>query len=64
MIKLETYTPPNMDSIKVIKKWATNIAGEWNGDESGQQEDRANCAGEILEKAEELEKLISEMDEI
>lgn len=44
-----------------LKKWAENIAGEWNGDESGLQEDRAHCANDIISKATELQTLLDEM---
>lgn len=53
-----------MNSLKEIKKWAENIAGEWNGDESGSQEDRAHCALEIKQKVAELEELLDEMDKL
>ena len=47
-----------------IKKWAEEIAGEWNGDEPGRQEDRAHQATDILEKVAELEELIEGMDNL
>lgn len=53
-----------MNSLKEIKKWAENIAGEWNGDESGSQEDRAHQANDILEAVAELEALIEGMEEL
>lgn len=39
------------------------IAGEWNGDEPGTQEDQAHLANDIIEKATELRDLIKEMKE-
>lgn len=51
-------------NIKDIVEWADNIAGEWNGDEAGKGEDRANLANEIIHKATELEGLISDMEEL
>jgi hypothetical protein len=51
-------------TLEQIKKWAEDIAGSWNGDESGSQEDRAHQANEILEKIAELETLIEEMDDL
>jgi hypothetical protein len=44
--------------------WADEIAGEWNGDESGSQEDRAHQAIEIIEKAKQLKELIEGMEEL
>lgn len=45
---------------KVIQ-WATDIRGNWNGDDAGRQEDQAHQAGDIIEKALELQQLIKEM---
>jgi uncharacterized protein YukE len=38
------------------------IASRWNGDESGYQEDQANIANEIIEKAKELIALLHELN--
>lgn len=51
-------------TLEQIKKWAEDISGSWNGDESGSAEDRAGQANEILEKVAELEELIKGMDEL
>lgn len=51
-------------TLEKIRKWAEDIAGAWNGDESGSQEERADQAKEILEKLDELELLIKGMDEL
>jgi hypothetical protein len=53
-----------MDSIKEIKKWATEISGEWSGEESGSQEDRAGQANDILEAITNLEELIAGMENL
>lgn len=53
----------NLD-LKGIRNWAEEIAGEWNGDESGSQEDRAMQAREIIEKVDELIELINGMEEL
>lgn len=50
--------------LKGIRKWAENIAGEWNGDESGSAEDRAGQAEEIIEKVDELLELINGMENL
>ncbi len=47
-----------------IIEWAEEIAGEWNGDEPGSQEDRANQALEIIEKVTELKELINDMENL
>jgi hypothetical protein len=44
-----------------IKKDAERIAGEWNGDESGQQEEKAQCATEVIETINTLENLLQEL---
>lgn len=46
-----------------LKQWAEGIAGQWNGDEPGLQEDRASIANEIIEKANELQDLLDEISE-
>ena len=50
------------EHIKEIMIWASDIQGEWNGDESGIEEDRANLAEEITDKTEELHDLIQTME--
>jgi hypothetical protein len=50
--------------LKGIKKWAEEIAGEWNGDEAGSQEERAGQANEIIEKVDELIELIGGMENL
>jgi hypothetical protein len=52
-----------MDSLIEIKKYAEEIAGQWNGDESGRAEDRAGIAGDILIKIDELNKLLAELED-
>lgn len=53
----------NLD-LKGIKKWAEEISGEWNGDESGWQEDRAHQANEIIVKVDELVELLKGMEDL
>ena len=50
------------EHIKEIMLWASDIQGEWNGDESGIEEDRANLAEEITDMTEELHDLIQTME--
>lgn len=40
------------------------IKGQWNGDESGKQENRANIATEVIQKTNELETLLLEINEL
>ena len=49
---------PALDSLVATLE---GIAGEWNGDESGIQEDNANAANEAIEKIEELKDLLDEL---
>jgi hypothetical protein len=53
----------NLD-LKGIRKWAENIAGQWNGDNPGRAEDRAGQANEIIEKVDELIQLINGMENL
>jgi hypothetical protein len=41
---------------------ADKVAGEWNGDNAGRLEDRARVATDIMEKAQELKNLITELE--
>lgn len=64
-----TYTPKTEEQLIAtdvddIIEWATEISSEWNGDESGSQEDRAHQADEIMQKANELIELIEGMKEL
>lgn len=43
-------------------EWANGIAGEWNGKLPGRLEDRAMRAQELIEKAQELQDLIKELE--
>lgn len=43
---------------------AIKVASQWNGDEPGREEDRALCADEIVQKAEELRELIEELERL
>ena len=49
--------------LEALKNWAEDISAEWNGKESGIQEDRAHCAQDIQEKVDELIELLNEMQE-
>ncbi len=50
-------------TLKDIREEAEQIAGEWNGDESGVLEDRANIAVDILEAVKNLDALLVELGE-
>jgi len=53
-----------LDILTLLKVEAEKISGEWNGDESGREEDRAHCADEIANAVYDLQELISEMEEL
>jgi len=54
----------NSSVVGDVIEWAEGISGEWNGDEPGSLEDRANCANEIIEKLNEAKQLIAEMENL
>jgi len=45
-------------TLDFIKKHCEEVAGQWNGDESGKQEEDAETAIKVLEKVHEIEELI------
>jgi len=49
--------------LQAISKYAEEISGQWNGDESGLLEERASIANDIIEKVEEVRNLLKELDE-
>ncbi len=51
-------------NLKEIIEYADEIAGQWNGDESGDQEDRAHIANEISDMCGDVIKLLQELEEI
>ena len=53
-----------LKKVKAIVEWAESISGEWNGDESGIQEDRANISQEITETCAVLADQILAMEDI
>jgi len=53
----------NLD-LKQIRRWAENIAGQWNGDNPGSQEERSHQATDIMEKVDELIELINGMENL
>jgi len=50
------------EHIKEMMLWADEISGDWDGDNPGIEEDRANLAEEITDKTEELHDLIQTME--
>lgn len=48
--------------LEYLRKRCKEIRGEWNGDEPGQQEDRAHQATELLELLAEVDTLVKELD--
>lgn len=50
------------EELKKCIKECEEIAGRWNGDESGYQEEQATIANDIIEKSNELIALINELN--
>jgi hypothetical protein len=49
-------------TLDAIKKEMDEVAGQWNGDESGKQEEDAQTAIEILEHVARIEELLEQLD--
>mgnify|MGYP003680391965 FL=1 len=47
-----------------IRIWAESISGQWDGDNSGIEEDRAHIAQDIVETVNKLEEIIEELKEL
>lgn len=52
------------EEILKIRTWAEDIAGNWNGDLPGRDEDRAGQALEIMEHCDALTQLIEGMEQL
>lgn len=48
--------------LEYLRQRCKEVRGEWNGDESGQLEDEANKATELLELLKEVDDLVKELD--
>jgi len=53
---LEQTLNNNNNRMETLKKKLEEVAGQWNGDESGLKEDRANEAFYLLEEIDRIEK--------
>ena len=53
-----------IETLDEMKDWAFSIAAEWNGDDSGIQEDRAVQAEHICRLIDDLQKEIDVMGEL
>lgn len=51
-------------NLREIIKYVDEIAGQWNGKESGNQEDRAHIANEISNMLEDVIELLDELEQI
>lgn len=60
---MDNYSRHDTALLEIILD-AEKLAGEWNGDEPGVGEDKANYATEIAEKATELRELIDQLEEL
>lgn len=49
-------------TLDYIKQEMDEVAGQWNGDDSGKLEEDAQIAKEVLEKVAEIEALLTELD--
>ena len=49
-------------TLDFIKQEMDEIAGAWNGDDSGKLEEDAQTAKEVLEKVAEIEELLRSLD--
>ena len=48
-------------TLKQIVEYCEKVEGEWNGDESGLAEDRANTASDIIEQVNSIKELLTEL---
>lgn len=46
-----------------LKREMEDIQGQWNGDDAGRAEDRAVTARDVVDRIDEIEKLLSDLDE-
>lgn len=53
-----TDTEYHMSTLDDVIEYAEGIAGEWNGDNAGKLEDRANQALEIIEACQKVKMLL------
>lgn len=51
-------------ALQFLVKEMDEVAGQWNGDESGLQEDISMCAKDISEKAQELRALLDDYNNL
>lgn len=63
-VKVEEKNETELLTLKQIKKWANSIAGNWDGDMPGSEEEKAGQANDILESVRNLEELINGMEEL
>ena len=50
-------------TLKAILENAEEVSGNWNGKESGYQEDMAGYANDIIEKVAEIKSLLDALDD-
>ncbi len=50
-----------VSKLEGLKNEMEHIAGEWNGDEPGRQENNANIAEEVIEHINEINLLLEEL---
>lgn len=52
-----------MKTLEQIKAEMKVIKGQWDGDNAGREEDRANIAQDILDAIKNVEELLAELEE-
>jgi len=64
-LKIKPYVDP-IDAVRreldVLNAIAESISGEWDGDNSGTTEERANAADELRDKIQDIKDLIAELE--
>jgi len=50
-------------TLKAILENAEEVSGNWNGKESGYQEDMAGYANDIIEKVAEIKSMLDALDD-
>lgn len=50
------------ETLNQLRERVLEVAGQWNGEDAGRLETKAQIANEIVEKLNEVEKLINELE--
>lgn len=69
-VNMDNFNPHDIDvkgakeALAKLKKEANEVAGWWNGDESGTNEDRAHICTDMEEHIDKLNELLDEYLEV